>query len=82
MITVCASHLAGNSKERDLEPKYDVAIVGNSYVGKTSFIKRIQNGKFSPDFCATIGIDSCKQSVAVAGKTVVLELWDTAGQER
>uniref|UniRef100_UPI003AAF55E1 ras-related protein Rab-44 n=1 Tax=Centroberyx gerrardi TaxID=166262 RepID=UPI003AAF55E1 len=77
------THSLGFSKEGDLRPNcYNVVMVGNSNVGKTSFMKRVQSGMFSLDFCASVGIDTCMQSVRVDGKTVVLQLWDTAGQER
>ncbi|XP_071350126.1 uncharacterized protein rab44 isoform X2 [Trachinotus anak] len=61
---------------------YDVLLVGNSNVGKTSFMKRAQSGKFSLDLPASVGLDSCMWTVVVDGKPVVLQLWDTAGQER
>ncbi|XP_062324861.1 ras-related protein Rab-37 isoform X3 [Osmerus eperlanus] len=57
-------------------------MVGNSNVGKTSFLNQFRSGEFCSDICASIGIDTCTQSVIVDGKTVMLQLWDTAGQER
>ncbi|KAJ0023905.1 hypothetical protein NQD34_003804 [Periophthalmus magnuspinnatus] len=62
--------------------KYEVVMIGDSSVGKTSFMQRAQSGRFSPDVPASIGMDSYKWTVVVDGKTVVLHLWDTAGQER
>ncbi|XP_070815843.1 ras-related protein Rab-44 isoform X2 [Chaetodon trifascialis] len=62
--------------------RYNVLMVGDSSVGKTSFMKRAQSGKFSLDLPASIGLDSCMWTVVVDGKPVVLQLWDTAGQER
>ncbi|KAK6319450.1 hypothetical protein J4Q44_G00106610 [Coregonus suidteri] len=61
---------------------YNVVMVGNSSVGKTSFMKRFQSGEFCNDHYATIGIDTCIQPVTVDGSPVTLQLWDTAGQER
>ncbi|XP_034388134.1 uncharacterized protein rab44 isoform X3 [Cyclopterus lumpus] len=61
---------------------YNVMMVGDSSVGKTSFMRRAQSGKFSSDIPASIGLDSCMWTVIVEGKPVVLQLWDTAGQER
>nr|XP_023669200.1 uncharacterized protein LOC111844718 isoform X1 [Paramormyrops kingsleyae] len=61
---------------------YNIVLVGSSSVGKTSFMKRIQSGDFTLDHCATIGLDSCIQSLVVDGRRVLLQLWDTAGQER
>ncbi|XP_029907540.1 ras and EF-hand domain-containing protein [Myripristis murdjan] len=70
------------SKESGLTPHYNVVLVGNSNVGKTSFMKRVQSGKFCSDFYASVGIDTCRQPVMIDGKKVMLQLWDTAGQER
>ncbi|XP_029104054.1 uncharacterized protein LOC108931245 isoform X1 [Scleropages formosus] len=61
---------------------YNVVLVGNSSVGKTSFMKRLQSGEVSLDHCATIGLDSCIQAIMIDGQRVLLQLWDTAGQER
>ncbi|KAF7664352.1 hypothetical protein LDENG_00180160 [Lucifuga dentata] len=74
---------SGNSKRSDLNPNcYNLIIIGNSSVGKSSFMKRVQSGTFSSDVCASLGIDTCIQTVIVDGNPVVLQLWDTAGQER
>uniref|UniRef100_A0A8C6V321 Uncharacterized protein n=1 Tax=Neogobius melanostomus TaxID=47308 RepID=A0A8C6V321_9GOBI len=62
--------------------RYEVVMIGDSSVGKTSFIQRAQSGTFSSDVPASIGMDSYKWTVVVNGKDIVLHLWDTAGQER
>ncbi|XP_049894426.1 titin homolog isoform X2 [Epinephelus moara] len=73
----------GNARAADLRSNaYNVMMIGDSSVGKTSFIKRAQSGKFSLDLPASVGLDSCMWTVVVEGKPVVLQLWDTAGQER
>ncbi|XP_033994860.1 uncharacterized protein rab44 isoform X7 [Trematomus bernacchii] len=75
--------LEGHSRIADHKANaYNVMMVGDSSVGKTSFMKRAQSGKFSLDLPASVGIDSCMWTVVVEGKPVVLQLWDTAGQER
>lgn len=75
--------LVGNPGGTDLKSKrYDVVMIGDSSVGKTSFMKRAQSGKFSLDLPASIGLDSLIWPVVVDGKPLVLQLWDTAGQER
>ncbi|KAM9859351.1 uncharacterized protein rab44 [Aulostomus maculatus] len=61
---------------------YNVVMVGDSGVGKTSFMRRAQTGKFSMDIPSSICLDMCLWTVVVDGKPVVLRLWDTAGQER
>ncbi|KAK5872534.1 hypothetical protein PBY51_013224 [Eleginops maclovinus] len=75
--------LEGIPRIADLKSNaYNVMMVGDSSVGKTSFMKRAQSGKFSLDLPASVGLDSCTWTVVVDGKLVVLQLWDTAGQER
>ncbi|XP_023136034.2 uncharacterized protein rab44 [Amphiprion ocellaris] len=75
--------LAGDPRGTGLRSdSYHVVMIGDSSVGKTSFMKRAQTGKFSLDIPSSIGLDSCMWTVVVDGKPVVLELWDTAGQER
>ncbi|XP_037629637.1 uncharacterized protein rab44 isoform X5 [Sebastes umbrosus] len=75
--------LAGDSRGADLRANaFNVMMVGDSSVGKSSFMKRAQSGKFSLEIPASIGLDSCMWTVLVDGKPVVLQLWDTAGQER
>ncbi|XP_046880498.1 uncharacterized protein LOC124470614 isoform X2 [Hypomesus transpacificus] len=64
------------------QSRYNIVMVGNSNVGKTSFLKQFRSGEFCSNICASIGIDTCTQSVIVDGKAVMLQLWDTAGQER
>ncbi|KAF6730913.1 Ras-related protein Rab-44 [Oryzias melastigma] len=65
-----------------ISDSYNVVLIGDSSVGKTSFMKRAQNGKFYSEVQASIGLDSYEWTVVVDGKRVVLCLWDTAGQER
>ncbi|XP_034725715.1 uncharacterized protein rab44 isoform X2 [Etheostoma cragini] len=73
----------GNSRAANLQSNtYHVIMVGDSSVGKTSFMKRAQSGKFSLELPASVGLDHCMWTVVVDGKHVVLQLWDTAGQER
>ncbi|XP_013887486.1 ras-related protein Rab-44 [Austrofundulus limnaeus] len=55
---------------------------GVGVVGKSSFMKRALSGKFALDIPASVGMDSCKWTVVIDGKPVLLQLWDTAGQER
>lgn len=64
------------------EAVYNVVMVGNSSVGKTSFIKRLQTGQFTQDYSSTIGVDTFVEIVRFGSRTVKLYVWDTAGQER
>ncbi|XP_026023218.1 titin isoform X2 [Astatotilapia calliptera] len=75
--------LVGNPGVVDSKSKrYNVVMIGDSSVGKTSFMKRAQSGKFSLDIPSSIGLDSLMWPVVIDGKPMILQLWDTAGQER
>ncbi|XP_054941399.1 EF-hand calcium-binding domain-containing protein 4B isoform X2 [Physeter macrocephalus] len=61
---------------------FKLVFVGNSSVGKTSFLSRFCDGRLSPGSAATVGIDYRVKTVRVDDTRVALQLWDTAGQER
>jgi Ras-related protein Rab-27A len=67
--------------------------LGDSGVGKTTFLYRYTDGKFIEEFISTVGIDFREKRVVYHGKNpdgskqtrgqrVHIQLWDTAGQER
>ncbi|MBN3276003.1 RASEF protein, partial [Polyodon spathula] len=64
------------------ERVFKVVLVGNSGVGKSSFIYRFCQGCFLSEIRATVGIDYQVRSLSVDSTPVALQLWDTAGQER
>lgn len=62
-----------------------VIFVGDSNVGKTSLLRRLQHNVFHEDSMrATIGVEFCKTVIRFPGNNqcIQLHLWDTAGQER
>ncbi|OWF43246.1 EF-hand calcium-binding domain-containing protein 4A [Mizuhopecten yessoensis] len=61
---------------------FKVVFVGDSGVGKSSFIHRFCNNTFNPSFSATIGVDFQVKMIQLKDTVIVLQLWDTAGQER
>ncbi|XP_016848797.2 ras-related protein Rab-44 [Anolis carolinensis] len=61
---------------------YNVLFVGNTDVGKTSFLCRLQEDSFGGNVTATIGVDYRIKNLFVDDKCFTLQLWDTAGQER
>ncbi|XP_067396647.1 EF-hand calcium-binding domain-containing protein 4A isoform X2 [Emydura macquarii macquarii] len=61
---------------------FKVVFVGNSGVGKSSFIHRFCYDRFLAELSATIGIDYQEKNLMVDNTQVALQLWDTAGQER
>uniref|UniRef100_UPI00398F6A50 ras-related protein Rab-27A n=1 Tax=Pristiophorus japonicus TaxID=55135 RepID=UPI00398F6A50 len=66
--------------------------LGDSGVGKTSFLYQYTDAKFNSKFITTVGIDFREKRVvykasgpdgnAGRGQRIHLQLWDTAGQER
>ncbi|XP_041278700.1 ras-related protein Rab-44 [Onychostruthus taczanowskii] len=67
-----------------LEPDhlYNVLFVGDSHVGKTSFLYRLHADTFNPHLTATVGLDYQIKNLVVDNKRFALRLWDSAGQER
>ncbi|KAM4906020.1 EF-hand calcium-binding domain-containing protein 4B [Sylvia borin] len=61
---------------------FKIIFVGNSSVGKTSFLRRFCEDRFFPGTAATVGVDYNVRTVTVDHTRVALQLWDTAGQER
>ncbi|UJR30236.1 hypothetical protein I4U23_017774 [Adineta vaga] len=64
------------------ERMFKVAFIGDSGVGKTSFIQRFCTDNFKDSFSATIGVDLQVKMMNIDNRIVALQLWDTAGQER
>ena len=64
--------------------KLQLIIIGDSGVGKTSFMDRFVEAapEFRQSFNPTVGIDFKVKTVVVDGKRVKLQIWDTAGQEK
>ena len=60
---------------------FQVLIVGNGVVGKSSMIQRYCRGTFTKSYKKTIGVDFLEKQLRVLGEDVRLMLWDTAGQE-
>ncbi|POI20142.1 hypothetical protein CIB84_016111, partial [Bambusicola thoracicus] len=67
-----------------LEPDhlYNVLFVGDSHVGKTSFLYRLHADTFNPHLAATVGLDYQVKNLVVDNRRFALRLWDSAGQER
>ncbi|ETE68057.1 Ras-related protein Rab-27A, partial [Ophiophagus hannah] len=90
---------AHSAEDRSLamsDGDYDYLIkflaLGDSGVGKTSFLYQYTDGKFNSKFITTVGIDFREKrlvyrpnrpdGVSGRGQRIHLQLWDTAGQER
>ena len=68
----------------DFEVMIKLMIIGDSSVGKTNFIFRFTEGRFSTFHVATVGFDYKSRIIKLPSnkKKVKLQIWDTAGQER
>ncbi|XP_038640796.1 RAB3D, member RAS oncogene family, a isoform X2 [Scyliorhinus canicula] len=78
---------ANESKQKDAADQnfdymFKLLIIGNSSVGKTSFLFRYADDSFTSAFVSTVGIDFKVKTVYRNEKRVKLQIWDTAGQER
>ncbi|XP_068458550.1 EF-hand calcium-binding domain-containing protein 4B-like [Clinocottus analis] len=61
---------------------FKVVFLGNSGVGKSSFIQQYCTGRFYSKMNATVGIDFQMKTLTLGSTVITLQLWDTAGQER
>ena len=62
--------------------KFNVSILGESTVGKTSMINNLKGYEFDPFQIATIGVDDFSDEVEFENKKYKFKIFDTAGQER
>ncbi len=69
-------------EESDSEEAITIMILGNSQVGKTSFILRFVENTFQSTYLSTVGIDFKVKNINLGDKEYKLILYDTAGQER
>ena len=72
----------------DEEPKkeeyltFKILLLGDTEVGKTSYILRFCDDKFQDNSLTTIGLDTKTKYLKVKDKKIQLVIWDSAGQER
>lgn len=71
-----------DAADQNFDYMFKLLIIGNSSVGKTSFLFRYADDSFTSAFVSTVGIDFKVKTVFRDDKRVKLQIWDTAGQER
>ena len=64
------------------EETIKIIILGDSKVGKTSFIIRFTKNKFDETYLATIGVDYKDRIINIENKQYKLMFYDTAGEEK
>jgi small GTP-binding protein len=55
-------------------------LIGNSGVGKTSFLNRFCFGSFKHNTPSTVGLEYGQRVIKLGQRKVMIQLWDTAGQ--
>ncbi len=70
--------------DSDFEFPLKVIVIGDTCVGKTNFIFRFVENRFSLNYVSTVGFDYRSKIITLpkSKKKVKLQIWDTAGQER
>ena len=72
-----------NEPIKHKEYNFKIIVVGDSGVGKTSFVHRFTTNSFHADYKGTVGVDFATKILTLPdGRKVKLQLWDIAGQER
>ncbi|XP_074644075.1 ras-related protein Rab-3 isoform X1 [Tubulanus polymorphus] len=82
MASASDSKWQKDAADQNFDYMFKLLIIGNSSVGKTSFLFRYADDSFTSAFVSTVGIDFKVKTVFRQDKRVKLQIWDTAGQER
>lgn len=77
-----SSSQKNDAADQNFDYMFKLLIIGNSAVGKTSYLFRYADDSFTSAFVSTVGIDFKVKTVQRNNKRVKLQIWDTAGQER
>lgn len=59
---------------------YNILLLGDAGVGKSTFLAKHQTGKFDPKYVATVGKDLYTFSFETTSDPVKFNVWDTSGQ--
>ena len=71
------------SDKKDKLPKYNIMTLGNTAVGKTTFIIRYTENTFKASYLTTLGIDYKTKLITLENnKSYNINFFDTAGQEK
>lgn len=66
-----------DAADQNFDYMFKLLIIGNSSVGKTSFLFRYADDSFTSAFVSTVGIDFKVKTVFRNDKRVKLQIWDT-----
>lgn len=68
--------------DQNFDYMFKLLIIGNSSVGKTSFLFRYADDSFTSAFVSTVGIDFKVKTVFRHDKRVKLQIWVSPGRQR
>ncbi|EPY84403.1 hypothetical protein CB1_000477012 [Camelus ferus] len=66
-----------DSSDQNFDYMFKLLIIGNSSVGKTSFLFRYADDSFTSAFVSTVGIDFKVKTVFKNEKRIKLQIWNT-----
>ncbi|CAK6447052.1 unnamed protein product [Pipistrellus nathusii] len=81
-LTLTPGVPTGSESPAEPDHIFHVIFLGDSNVGKTSFLHLLHQNTFASGLTATVGVDFRVKNLLVDNKNYALQLWDTAGQER
>ena len=64
-----------DAADQNFDYMFKLLIIGNSSVGKTSFLFRYSDDTFTSSFVSTVGIDFKVKTVFQQGKRIKLQIW-------
>lgn len=67
------------SSDQNFDYMFKILIIGNSSVGKTSFLFRYADDSFTPAFVSTVGIDFKVKTIYRNDKRIKLQIWVSPG---
>ncbi|XP_056179175.1 ras-related protein Rab-3C-like [Falco biarmicus] len=70
-----------DTSDQNFDYMFKLLIIGNSSVGKTSFLFRYADDSFTSAFVSTVGIDFKVKTVFKNEKRIKLQIWDKSPQE-
>ncbi|MEQ2237439.1 Ras- protein Rab-3A [Ilyodon furcidens] len=70
-----------DGSDQNFDYMFKLLIIGNSSVGKTSFLFRYADDSFSNSFVSTVGIDFKVKTVYRNDKRIKLQIWVRTGKE-
>jgi len=69
-------------ENKKFEHKFNICIVGNSNIGKTSYVKRLMDDKFVCTYKKTSGIETYNITREIEGKKFLFKIWDISGDTK